>query len=294
MHSTGVGRRARLALTGYAFICPNVLLYLAFLGLPVLYALYISFQRWGGMDIPTFVGLDNYGRLLTDKVFWTALRVSFLYAIMTVPSVTVVALITAVIVNEALPLRSLFKSLTFVPVIMAGTVVGVVWLFIYQPDVGLLNDLLRLAGLPGHLWLGDTLTSLPSLAAVGIWQRFGWFSVLFLAGLQDVPVDQKEAAAIDGATAGQIFWYVTLPLLRPTVALVSILAAIGSFQVFDMVFVMTGGGPAYATETLSYYIYNQAFQSLNMGFATSMSFVLLGLVFLLTLVQFRILRPATD
>jgi ABC-type sugar transport system permease subunit len=271
-----------------------VILYLAFLGLPVLYAFYISFQRWGGMDIPVFVGLDNYQRLLADEVFWTALRNSFLYALMSVPSLTVMSLVTAVLVNQALPLRNLFKSLTFVPVIMASTVVGVVWLFIYQPDVGLLNDVLRLAGLSGHLWLGDTLTALPSLAAVGIWQRFGWFSVLFLAGLQDVPVEQQEAAAIDGASSGQIFWHVTLPLLRPTVALVSILAAIGSFQVFDMVFVMTGGGPAYATETLSFYIYNQAFQALNMGFATSMSFVLFGLVFILTLVQFRILRPATD
>lgn len=287
-------RRYRASLTGYLFILPSVILFLAFLGAPLLYALFISFHRWSGMKAPIFVGIANYSHLVGDNLFWGALRVTLLFAVMSVPLTTVVALLTAVLVNQALPLRYLFRSMTFVPAIIAGTVVGVIWLFVYQPDVGLLNDVLRLAHLPGHLWLGDTLTALPALVIVSVWQRFGWFSVLFLAGLQDIPVEQHEAAAIDGASRWGAFIHITLPLLRPTIALVVVLAALGSFQVFDLVYVMTGGGPFYATETLSFYIYNQAFRAVNMGYATSMAWVLFGFIFILTLIQLRVLRPATD
>lgn len=289
-----LNRQRRMALTGYAFVAPSVVLFFAFLGFPVLFAFFISFQRWGGMDRPTFVGLSNYRYLVTDDLFWTTLRVTILYVVMTVPTTTALALLAAVLVNQALPLRNLFKSLMFIPAIIAGTVIGAVWLFIYQPDVGVLNQVLRVAHLPGHLWLGDTTSALPSLAAVGVWQRFGWFSILFLAGLQEIPQEQREAAAIDGASSWQTFLHITLPLLRPAMGLVMVLAAIGSFQVFDLVYVMTGGGPAYATETLSFYIYNQAFRALKMGYATSMAFVLFGFIFVLTLVQLRVLRPATE
>jgi multiple sugar transport system permease protein len=127
-----------------------------------------------------------------------------------------------------------------------------------------------------------------------VWQRFGWFMILFLAGLQDIPIDVKEAAELDGASAWQSFWHVTVPLLRPVFALVFILGVIGAFQVFDLVFVMTGGGPVYATHTLSYYIYQQAFTSLDMGYAAAMSYVFFLIMFALTIVQLRILRPTTD
>jgi ABC-type sugar transport system permease subunit len=287
-------QRHRLALTGALFVAPSFILFLAFVAIPVVFALYISFNNWTTMRPPVWAGLENYQRILSDEVFLLSLRNTVVYTVLYVPIVSLVALLAAVMANRPLRGQGLFKALLFVPVITSSIVVGVVWLFIYNPELGLLNALLRLLGLPPGLWLGGQLTALPALVAVSIWNRFGWFTVLFLAGLQDIPAELKEAAAIDGASAWQSFVRITLPLLRPTLALVTVLAAISAFQVFDLVFVMTDGGPAYATHTLSYYIYVQAFRSFKMGYAAAMSYLLFAIVFVLTLIQLRVLRPAAD
>ncbi len=289
-----LSRSQRRALVGFLFVVPAVLLFLMFLAIPLVYSAGISLFRWTGMSDATFMGLANYGRLLTDRVFWLSMKATVLYALMFIPMTTLASLLAAIFVNQGLRGTNIFKSLIFIPVITSSVVIAVVWNFIYQGgDVGLLNAILRFVGLPGHIWMGDMLTALPAIAVIGVWSRFGWFSVLFLAGLQDVPVEQREAAEIDGASEWQVFWHVTLPLLRPTIALVMVLAAIQSFQVFDVVFIMTEGGPYYSTHVLGYYIWTEAFRGLRMGYASAMSYVLFGSIMIITLIQLRILRPAT-
>ncbi len=289
-----ISQRTRRAVAGILFVVPSSALYFAFLALPLLYALYISFHDWSMMGSPTWLGLENYQRILGDDVFLNALRNTVLYTALFVPIVTLVSLFAAVLVNQRIRGQPVFKALVFIPVITPSVIVGVVWIYLYQPEFGLLNQALDTIGLPVSLWLGSQQVALPALVIVSIWQRFGWFMILFLAGLQDIPVEVKEAAAVDGATGWQSFLHITLPLLRPTVLLVTVLAAISAFQVFDLVFVMTQGGPARATETLSYYIYTTAFRSFDMGYAAAMSYLLFALLLIMTLVQFRVMRPATD
>lgn len=286
--------RRRLTLSGGVFLTPSILLFVAFLAAPLLYALYISFNHWSMLKSPTWIGLDNYRRILHDDVFWRSLRNTALFTVLFVPVVTILSLVSAALLNQRIGAKSLFKALLFIPIITPSVVIGVVWTYAFQPEFGFINELLRSLHLPTSLWLGSPRFALPALVLVTIWQRFGWFMILFLAGLQDIPVEVQEAAKIDGASPFQSFVDITLPLLRPTLVLVTVLAAIGSFQVFDLVFVMTEGGPAYATETLSYYIYTKAFRSFDMGYAAAMSYVLFIALLILTLLQMKILRPTTD
>jgi multiple sugar transport system permease protein len=288
-----VSNRRRLALSGGVFLTPSVILFAAFLAGPLVYALYISFNEWSMMRSPTWLGLDNYQRILRDDIFWRSLRNTVVFTALFVPAVTLLSLASAALLNQSIGAKALFKALIFIPIITPSVVVGVVWTYAFQPELGLINELLRLINLPTSLWLGSQDVALPALVLVTIWQRFGWFMILFLAGLQDIPIEVKEAATIDGATPFRSFMDITLPLLRPTLILVTVLAAIGAFQVFDLIFVMTEGGPAYATQTLSYYIYTKAFRSFDMGYAAAMSYVLFLALLLLTLLQMRILRPAT-
>lgn len=287
-------QRRRLAFAGGVFVLPSLALFVAFLAAPLLYSLYISFNEWSMMRDPVWLGLDNYRRLLDDDIFLRSLRNSITFTILFVPAVTILSLFAAVLLNQPIGGKSLFKALVFIPVITPSIIVGVVWTYIYQPDLGLLNWFLSELHLPTKLWLGDSQTALPALVAVTLWQRFGWFMILFLAGLQDIPVELREAAALDGASPRQSFFHVTLPLLRPTIVLVTVLGAISAFQVFDLIFVMTEGGPAYATQTLSYYIYTKAFRNFDMGYAAAMSYSLFAILVVLTMIQMRLLRPAAD
>jgi len=287
-------QRRRLALAAGVFVLPSVVLFLAFLAAPLLYSLYISFNKWSMMRDPVWLGLDNYRRIWDDDIFWRSLRNTAVFTVLFVPLVTITSLGSAVLLNQGIHAKGIFKALIFIPVITPSVVVGVVWTYAFQPELGLINELLRTLHLPTSLWLGSSRVALPALVLVTIWQRFGWFMILFLAGLQDIPVEIKEAAALDGASPFQSFLHITVPLLRPTVVLVTVLGAISAFQVFDLIFIMTEGGPAYATQTLSYYIYQKAFRSFDMGYAASMSYVLFVILLILTLIQMRVLRPSAE
>jgi len=289
-----LSHQRRLALSGGVFLAPSVVLFGVFLAAPLVYALYISFNQWSMLRSPTWIGLENYRRILEDDIFWRSLRNTAVFTLLFVPIVTVMSLVSAALLNQAIRGKALFKALIFIPIITPSVVVGVVWTYAFQPELGLINQLLRSLSLPTSLWLGSPSVALPALVLVTIWQRFGWFMILFLAGLQDIPVEVKEAAKVDGASPIRSFFDITLPLLRPTVVLVTVLAAIGAFQVFDLIFVMTEGGPAYATQTLSYYIYTKAFRSFDMGYAAAMSYFLFVCLLIMTLVQMKILRPTTE
>ncbi len=287
-------QRRRLALAGGIFVLPSVALFVAFLAGPLFYSFYISFHKWSLMRDPVWLGLENYRRLLDDEIFWRSLKNTALFTGLFVPLITITSLGSAVLLNQAIRAKGLFKALIFIPVITPSAIVGVVWTYAFNPELGLVNELLRTMHLPTSLWLGSGQVALPALVLVTTWQRFGWFMILFLAGLQDIPTEIKEAAVVDGASARQSFFDITLPLLRPTIVLVTVLGAISAFQIFDLIFIMTQGGPAYATQTLSFYIYQKAFRSFDMGYAASMSYVLFVILLVLTLVQMRLFRPAAE
>ena len=287
-------QRRRLALDGGIFVLPSVALFVAFLAGPLFYSFYISFHKWSLMRDPVWLGLENYRRLLDDEIFWRSLKNTALFTGLFVPLITITSLGSAVLLNQAIRAKGLFKALIFIPVITPSAIVGVVWTYAFNPELGLVNELLRTMHLPTSLWLGSGQVALPALVLVTTWQRFGWFMILFLAGLQDIPTEIKEAAVVDGASARQSFFDITLPLLRPTIVLVTVLGAISAFQIFDLIFIMTQGGPAYATQTLSFYIYQKAFRSFDMGYAASMSYVLFVILLVLTLVQMRLFRPAAE
>ena len=287
--------RRRRSLIALLFVSPALILFLVFLGFQVVFAFYMTFNKWSVMKPPTWVGLSNYGRILGDDLFWTSIRISWVYTVMYVPAVVLAALVVALLLNGPIRGRSLFKALSFIPVLSGWIIVGVIWYFIYQPERGILNLILRMVGLPHETpWLGERNTVLPALVLVGVWKNFGYYSVLFLAGLQEIPPSLHEAAAIDGASRWQSLVRITLPLLRPAIGLVTVLAVITAFAVFDLVFLMTEGGPALASHAFNYYIYIRAFKSFQMGYAASMAFILFAIVLVLTIVQLRLLRPATE
>ena len=282
--------RRRYDLEGYLFLAPDLVGTLVFAVGPVLAALALGLFAWDILTPPRFVGLDNYRTLLLDDpVFRTVLLNTSAYVLGTVPLRTVLALFVAIALNQQLHGMSLFRAAFFLPTITSAVAAATVWRWIYEPNFGLLNSLLYAIGVQHPpTWLSSTAWAMPALILLGIWQGLGFQMVIFLAGLQGIPTHLYEAAAIDGAGWWARFRYVTLPLISPTTFFVLIISVIGSYQVFDQAFVLTEGGPGYATTTLVYYIYEYAFQFFKMGYAAAMAWILFAIVFVLTVIQFRI------
>lgn len=277
-------------LAGYAFITPNFLAFLIFVAGPVLAGLMLSFTEWDLLTAPQWVGLQNYKKLLTDdKLFWLSLWHTIYYALLTVPVGIVVSLLLAVLLNQGLFGTRLYRTLFFIPVVSSSVAVALVWKWFYNGEFGVLNWLLSWVNLPPQNWITDSDWAMPSVALTVIWKNMGYNMVILLAGLQDVPTSLHEAAAIDGANSRQRFWSITLPLLRPHLFFVMVVSLIGAFQAFDMVYVMTDGGPGNATLVYNYYIWQNAFQFFKMGYASALAYVLFFLIFVVSLLQVRYL-----
>ena len=283
-------RRGEERLVGYAFLVPDVLGLAIFVGLPIAGAFYISFHSWSGIGERSFNGLDNYRSLLDDPFFVDSLKITAIYTFTFVPLLFVSALGLALLVNQRLQLAGAFRSAYFLPFMISLVVASVVWAFVLQERGGILNELIGLVGIDPQPWLGSTRLALVSIVIVTLWQGVGYSMIIFLAGLQDIPRDYYEAATIDGANAWQRFRRVTLPLLKPTSVFVLIISFISAFQLFDPIFVLTGGGPAGATTTAVFYIYETAFEFLQLGYASALSVVLFAIILVFTLVQLRIFR----
>jgi multiple sugar transport system permease protein len=274
---------------------PFTLLFLAFTVWPVAQSLFMSFTDTKQKDLRTpfsvnFIGIDNYVKALSDPVFQKAAGNTAYFVLVGVPLTLAVALLAAVALDKGITrFRAIFRLGFYTPVITSIVAVAVVWRFILQPDSGLLNTVLSWFGIAGPNWLGDVQWSMPSLILMAVWRNFGTGMIIFLAGLQAVPFSLQEAAAIDGASAWQRFWYITFPLLRPTLLFVSVTTAIGYLQFFEEPFVMTQGGPLNSTISLSMYTYNQ-FGYGNYGLATSMSYLIFVVIAVVTALQFRLLR----
>ncbi|MCG7308868.1 carbohydrate ABC transporter permease [Brachybacterium sp. ACRRE] len=270
-------RRFRLALP---YLAPALVLYAVFLVYPMIDAVRLSFFEWSGFRIekPEFVGLENYVRLFTaDPVFWTALRNSVIWVIASLLVPTVIALLLALGLNRRMLGRNLMRAVFYIPAVFASITVAAMWRWIYNPTLGFVNQLLRAVGL-GDLaqsWLGDPQFALASIFVANIWQAVGFSMVLFLAGLQSVPLELVEAAKLDGAGAWQRFRTVTVPALRPTTVVVVILTIINALKVFDLVVGLTGGGPAQSTQVLALWSYTQSFTNHEYGMGGAVATVLL-------------------
>jgi multiple sugar transport system permease protein len=282
--------RRRYDLEGYLFLAPDLVGTLVFAVGPVCAALALGLFAWDILTPPRFVGLDNYrALLLDDPVFRQVLFNTSTYVLGTVPVRTALALLLAIALNQQLRGLSVFRAAYFLPTITSAVAAATVWRWIYEPNFGLLNSLLYAIGVQHPpTWLSSPAWAMPALIVLGVWQGLGFQMVIFLAGLQGIPTHLYEAAAIDGADWWARFRHITLPLISPTTFFVLIISVIGSYQVFDSAFVLTEGGPGYATTTLVYYIYEYAFQFFKMGYAAAMAWILFAIVFVLTVLQFRL------
>jgi multiple sugar transport system permease protein len=277
-------------ITGYLFLFPDFLGLLIFLIIPIAYAFLISLHDWNGLSSMRWSGIENYLKLFADSQFWDSLKITAIYTLIYVPVLYTISLGLALLVNQRLPFMRFFRTIFFVPVVLSLVVSSLMWKYIFDERSGLLNFLIGLVGIPPQPWLGSVELALPSIIIVSVWIQMGYFMVIFIAGLQDIPREYYEAARIDGANRWQMFLRITLPLLKPTSLFVIVISLISSFQVFDQVWVMTKGGPARATQVTAVYIYQQAFQYLNLGYGSAVAFVLFIVILSFSLIQFRLLR----
>jgi ABC-type sugar transport system permease subunit len=286
-------QRRRQALIAYAFLAPSLIIFLVFRHLPALASLILGFFDWSMLAPPQFTGFDNYINLFHDAVFWRSLGNTAVFTLMTVPTDILISLGLALLINQKLPGMRIFRMAYFIPVVTATAIVAVVWRWLYQPS-GLVNEVLHIFGIPAINWLSDPRFALPAIAIMAVWKHVGFNMLIFLAGLQSIPTEIEEAAHIDGAGRWATFSSVILPLLRPVILLAVILTTIGSFQVFDAAYVMTNGGPVYATTTLVFYAYQQAFDQYSMGYAAAIAFVLFVIILVISLLQRLILKGDED
>ncbi|NIM04631.1 MAG: ABC transporter permease subunit [Armatimonadetes bacterium] len=284
--------RVRQDWSGYLFILPAAAIFSIFVALPVLFTFYISFHDWPLLAAPgqqpPYVGLDNYRRVLTDEEFRRSFINTVYYVVGTVPATLIIALMLALLLNTGLRGITWYRTAFFTPVVTAGVAVGLLWRWVFNTDYGLLNYGLKAIGLPTAAWLDSVHLAMPAIIIASVWKGVGWGMVIFLAGLQGIPEHLYEAARLDGASGWKQFRHITVPLLFPAIFFVLIMSIIGSFQVFDLVYVMTGGGPLHATDVIIFYLYQFAFQRFQLGYAAAVSYVLFAVIFLVTLAQMRV------
>jgi ABC-type sugar transport system permease subunit len=290
----GWWERRQQRLVPYLFIAPNVVLFTTFSFLPLLYAVYISFHDWSLIGEPEWLGLRNYLRLSRDPLFWRALLNTTLYALGTVPTSMAIGLFLAIGLNRHMPARILIRSLYFLPVVVSAVAAGTIASWLFNDNYGVINSILVRLGIGRIAWLSTPQWALPSLVLATLWVRVGFNMVVYLAALQSIPRVYYEAARIDGASTLHQFRHITLPLLAPATFLLLVLDVIYSFQVFDLIYVMTGGGPGFSTTMLVQYIFKSAFVTSEMGYASTMGVVLYVLILALTVIQWRASRQAEN
>jgi ABC-type sugar transport system permease subunit len=281
-------------MTAYAFISPNLVLFSAFSFFPLIYAFYISFHDWSLIGDAEYAGLANYRRLLGDTQFWHALLNTAAYALASVPTTMAGGLLLAVALNRSLPGRVFLRSVYFLPVVVSAVATGIIAAWLFNEHYGVINSLVVRLGGDRIPWLSSPSWALPSLVLATLWVRVGFCMVVYLAALQSIPALYYEAATMDGASPFRQFRKITLPLLRPATFLLLVLSVIHSFQVFDLIYVMTGGGPGFSTTMLVQYIYQSAFTTSEMGYASAIGVVLYAIVLGFTIIQWRMSRQSEN
>ena len=272
---------------GVVFILPQLVSLICFGIIPIVIAFILNFYEWNGFTIPEFIGIENFITVLKDSDMWTAVRNTLVYTVIYVPCSIILALLLAVVLNKVAG-KLIYRAVFFLPQIVTSVGIAVVWSWIYQPQFGILNMILRFFGFEGREWLRDPSTAMGAVIVMSIWWGLGYNIVLFLAGLQNVPSTYIDAAKIDGATSKDIFLHITVPLISPTTLLVTITTMIDSFQVFDQMFLLTNGGPAKSTYTIALHIYQTAFSEYEMGQASTISLFLFVVIVAISALQFKL------
>ncbi|MET7701568.1 sugar ABC transporter permease [Streptomyces sp. NPDC005485] len=285
--------RIRATLEAYLLLAPSLAGLLMFLVAPIVGVVVISFFDWNLMGTPRFVGLANYREMMGDREVWRAMRNTVYYVLLNIPAQTVLALLLALAMNRKLRGLKVLRVLFVLPWMAMPVALGIVWSWAFDPQHGVVNQFLALFGVDGPAWLSSTGWAMPVLASVNIWQYTGYTMLFLLAGLQSIPESLYEAADLDGAGTVQRFFRITLPLLRPSMFFVLVTNTIGSFQMFDTVYVMTQGGPGGSTDTMNYHIYQQAFQLFRTGYASALAMLLFAVILLVTAVQLLYFRKRT-
>lgn len=282
--------KLKRSLVGYAFIAPSFVFFILFLLVPVIWVFWFSLKSGGIIGPSEFVGLANWKEVFKDPLAQQSLKNSMKYAIIAIPGMLVLGMIVALFLRNIRRGGAVLRAAVYFPVLSPIVVAGLIWVFMVHPDFGVLNLIIRAFGGKHLNFLGDTALALPTIAAVEIWRGVGFWAVYFLAALLGLPSELYEAAHLDGTNAWQRFFYLTLPLLRPTILFALVLATIHNLQIFDTVFIMTDGGPANSTATIVWYIYRTLFTYGNVGYGATLSVVLLLVILLLSLIQMRLLR----
>ncbi|MER9681723.1 sugar ABC transporter permease [Mesorhizobium sp. M0184] len=289
----GLTAKQRERCAAWLFVLPDALGLLVFVGVPMLLSLAVGFFEVNGFGGYRFVGFGNYRRMWGDPLFWSSVKVTVAYAVMLVPALYVAGLGLALLVQKTNRFNAVMRSMFFAPQMVSLVVVALVWQLMLVEKVGIVSRLAPLVGLGGISLLGDPNLALFTLVLVSVWFLMGFYMLIFLGGLQDIPAEYYEAAKIDGAGPVTSFWYITLPLLKPTsffVLLVSLVATVAGGQVFDLIYVMTKGGPVNSTSVLIIYIYKQAFQFGAFGYASAMASLLVLALMLVTVFFFVLTR----
>jgi ABC-type sugar transport system permease subunit len=295
---TSLAARRRANIAGWGMSAPFAAILAVFLLLPILASLAISFTSFSIGNIQDwtsaqFVGFDNYTKLFGDDTFVRSLRNTAYFVLVGMPCTIVIGLLLAVALNQGIgKLRAFFRVGFYLPVVTSIVAIAVVWRYMLDPDVGILNAALAQVGITGPDWLGNPNTTMPSIIALGVWRNIGNAMVIFLAALQTVDPHLYEAARVDGAKGRQLFRHVTVPMLRPAILFVTVITTIGYLQVFEEPFVMTGptGGPDQSGLTTSLFVYQQGFRFFNLGYASAAAYTLFMFIVVLAIIQFRFLR----
>lgn len=275
-------------LIAYSFIAPNFIGFFCLTLIPILFSFVLAFMKWDSANPMEFVGLANFAKLPSDKTFRIALGNTFYYAIGTVPLTLISALGLALLLNQPIKGRAMFRSIFFFPYVASLVAIAVVWNMLFHPEMGPVNSILHALGVQNlPRWSADIKWAMPTVIMMSIWKNMGYYMVVYLAALQGIPPELYEAATIDGAGAWSRFRNVTWPMLTPTTFFVSVMLVINGFKVFDQVYMMTQGGPGRSTMVLVYHIYNSAFIKFEFGYASAISTVLFLIVIVITIFQFR-------
>ena len=287
---TGTAKKGGLW-TALLFLSPTLVVVTTFIVFPILFSFYLSFHQWNLFQSShEFIGVENYVRMFSDAEFWLVFRNTIVYTIATVPVNMALSLMVAFLLNKKIAGKKFLRAAFFTPVIISSVAAAVIWRWVFDPNLGLVNYAIQALGFSAVNWFNEPAAAMTALVIVGVWKSFGVNMILFAAGLSGIPEHYYEAAEIDGAGAWGKFWRITVPLLSPTTLFILVLSIIGSFQVFDLVYVLTYGGPLGSTKVLVFYLYEHAFQLFNMGYASAVAYLLFALLFVLTLAQIKAFR----
>lgn len=273
----------------WVLIAPAMIGFLVFAAYPTVRGIYLSFTNFRVLSPPEWVGLDNFAQLLRDDVFWNALGVTVYFVLVAVTVTIAVSVLTAAVLHR-LTASTVIRGLIILPFLISSVVAATVWSWMLDTQLGIVNIVIEALGGEGQQFLSSRALAIPSIALIHVWKNMGYTSIIIFAGLQTIPSSVYEAGRLDGASETQMFFRLTLPLLRPILALVVVLNVIGAFQVFDIIAVTTKGGPANASNVLQMYIYSKAFGQFDFGYASAMSLALFAILIAITFIQMRLLR----